>query len=88
MAKMEELIEKRFRALKEKYQEELDLVSEALGKPCIVLHIQLPEGCEEYRELFEKLSEDEEFMAELQNFVREALKRRAERRAEGGEAQG
>jgi predicted nucleic-acid-binding protein len=77
MAKMENLIEKRFKSVEEKYREELDLVSEALGKPCIILHVQLPEGCEEYRELFEELPHDEEFMAELQEFIREALRRRA-----------
>mgnify|MGYP000063349055 CR=1 FL=1 len=81
MAKMEELIEKRFKSVEEKYREELDLVCEALGKPCIILHVQLPEGCEEYRELFEKLPGDEEFMAELQEFVREALKKKAEKQA-------
>ena len=77
MAKMENLIEKRFKPVEEKYREELDLVSEALGKPCIILHVQLPEGCEEYKELFERLPEDEVFMAELQEFVRQALKKRA-----------
>jgi hypothetical protein len=74
---MEELVEKRFKSVEGKYQLERELVSEALGKPCITLHVQLPEGCEEYRELFEELPHDEEFMVELQEFIRQALKKRA-----------
>jgi len=81
VAKMEELIERRFKSVETKYQEELELVNEALGKPCIVLHVKLPEGCEEYRELFEQLQDDEEFMAELREFIRETLRKRVERRA-------
>jgi hypothetical protein len=44
MAKVKDLIEKRFKSVDEKYREKLGLVYEALGKPCIILHVQLPKG--------------------------------------------
>lgn len=73
---IEKLIMKRFKNFEEKCREEIDLVDEALGRPHVTLDIALPAGCEELREFFEKLPEDEEFKSELEAFIRNYLKRK------------
>ncbi|MEM1667322.1 MAG: hypothetical protein QXE91_02670 [Thermofilaceae archaeon] len=73
---LERMIMKRFRNFEEKCREEIELVDEALGRPHITLDIVLPAGCEELKEIFEKLPEDEEFMKELEKFVRDYVKRK------------
>lgn len=83
---LEKLVDKRFRTVEGKWRDELELVDEALGRPHIALSIPLPEGCEGMEEAFRKLPEDEEFVRELQCFIREALRRRREGGGGGGEA--
>lgn len=73
----EKIVERRFKAYEEKCLETIELVDEALGRPHITIDIALPEGCEEFRDEFEKLTEDEEFVEEVRKLVKKYLQKRS-----------
>ena len=68
-------------ASKKEYDEEKREFEMAIGKPFIILKIELPEGFEDHRKLFLKLENDGEFLDEVKNLVKKDLlyKRETER---------
>lgn len=55
------------------YEEEKEVFERTLHRPCIVLKIELPEGCEEMKEEFIKLEKDETFLLHIKEFIEKIL---------------
>lgn len=72
--KVAEKIVEKFKRVGERYEREL--VEESLGRPCISLRVEMPEGCKGLEEEFKSLSRDREFMDELRELVKRHLGRR------------
>ena len=72
MWKVRKWIEKRTVSKKE-YEEEKREFEMAIGKPFIILKIELPDGFEDQRRAFLKLEDDSEFIDEIKDQVKKYL---------------
>ena len=88
MSKIWEWIRSRRRTLI-KYEEAKEEFEKVIGRPTIRLVVELPSSLEDFREEFQELEGDEEFMDALKGFLekylREKVSRAPERRRQESE---
>ncbi|RJS78970.1 hypothetical protein CW711_03835 [Candidatus Bathyarchaeota archaeon] len=78
MSKIWEWIRSRRRALI-KYEEAKEEFEKVIGRPTIRLAVELPPSLEDFKEEFQELEGDEEFMDALKRFLEKYLREKVSR---------
>ncbi|RLI16411.1 hypothetical protein DRO41_01855 [Candidatus Bathyarchaeota archaeon] len=73
LAKIKEWFGSRKSKSKKRYEEEKREFEMAMGKPFIIIKIEIPKGFEDQRAQFLNLEKDEDFLEEIRDLIKKRL---------------
>lgn len=73
MAKVKKWIESRTKKPETEYDDAKREFEMAMGKPFIIIRVEMPEGFEDLRAQFLSLEKDESFLMELKDLIKKRL---------------
>jgi hypothetical protein len=73
MAKIRKWIDSRIKKPEAEYDEAKREFEMAMGKPFIIIRVEIPEGFDEFRSRFLHLEKDEGFLNEVRDLVKKRL---------------
>lgn len=80
MSKVRKWLESRMKKPEDDYDAEKREFEMAIGKPFIIIKVEIPKGFEELRTTFLRLEKDKDFLMEVEDLIKKRLiyERRAE----------
>lgn len=84
MGQSERIIKKKFERYAKEFEEEVERTEEALGKPHIMVNVEMPEGCEDMEKEFRDLAQDAGFLKDVKDLVKRHLDKKKEERMREG----